>query len=1323
MAEGLLADPIDALVPGALNAKQRRASILDAPKPDPEVIQVEADPIDDLITSSIDRGTALVTNNLLKTSDKSPEEHAKIRATGKALGVPEEIVGISPDTFDGRLLQRRMIDTLTERPKLLDYFKSPSAVKLAREDLIALGELHDRLQRFRAIEAGPETFLSNVGDKARSFAASAIRDFFGSSISGFGDLLESASKGIDAGLDALTPGEPSAELTAFRKAERITDVSSGLKAIGGQLERLGNFIDVPTYRKDFGDHVFGGVGQMAAVIISASRGNFSPGLAFFGIGAHMQTKRVEQAQERADILRRELQREGLDAGDLEDLDISDAQKGFAQFAGGTATAVSEMIGLSFILRKLPSAITKPLKTKFFDIAQSFGVEALQETVENGLHNVIAHIAYEPNAGIDALLTDPNLVNSIKAAQGVFAGAGHEALVAGTSAALVRSVLLTALGVRLRGGKFDPEAALKLQRESATQNAGAVWEAVDAVQNTTVAEVDSEEARAAVGALAADTEIEVVYFDPVALERYFDEVGEDSTLMFQLMGITEKDITDAHDRGSSVAVPLSTLSTITELNQHRAGLTPFMKLKYDGLSEADIDLVAKLEAGKSSSLLQAFLTGETIDEAVENDTSQDVFDTVFSDLVAAGRSQAEARVGALVTKNMFKVLGSKDIPGEDAASLYSRAVTGIESMTFEEFQALRTGINPVAAAAQVVATQNVQVFNQNLNAAISAIASGEQADLAAVSGSLDGVVDLLNKSDPANPLVGKALDEIAKFNQAVEDADQVAIEQQLNALNNLLNPQAVAAGARPSISGGPQQRREEAEVELFQQAQLDLSAFPSRKITVYRVGVAGTNLTGKNAGNVEGIISFLEMQDRRDFSYGDTITAFEVEVFGDTGDYAAFTGGGENVPHTVNPSGGRVGLDAVDNPDWQKKWFSFPEGGAWRITKTLGKVSIKDLDAQTAALGKDDGFGGTHTKLLTLSFVDQRRVIQEAFALPDGELIDTADNKPPDPTDIFIQSQSGMTFDQVFENADLDTAALHAILSRVAEETGAEPLLVLAKKRDDVEAKFKRKVYTDTAQMTDIIRSGIVFEGREGTGAVVEALLDTFGVENVLDEGWKINPAFYFDRKVLVRFENGVIGEVQIRTREIHQAKIPVKEGGLGGEDLYNEWRKLPNTDPNKLILERQMKELYASAVSRSDADVLGMFLRSEFGNALEKLLDDIGVPLSITSDLLTLTQPLSLDTTAYASPDLISAAGRLSQSTNISILSDILGTSIDPVTGEVNEVLIDPLETTTVWHEATVRGENEETGEVTEVTAIEAFTVIKKRREDAEELLDCVRTS
>ena len=90
------------------------------------------------------------------------------------------------------------------------------------------------------------------------------------------------------------------------------------------------------------------------------------------------------------------------------------------------------------------------------------------------------------------------------------------------------------------------------------------------------------------------------------------------------------------------------------------------------------------------------------------------------------------------------------------------------------------------------------------------------------------------------------------------------------------------------------------------------------------------------------------------------------------------------------------------------------------------------------------------------------------------------------------------------------------------------------------------------------------------------------------------------------------------------------------------------------------------AVLPSDGGLVGMFRRSEFGNALEKLLGDIGVPLSITSDLLTLTQPLSLDNTAYASPDLISAAGRLSQSTNISIssLSAITSTSDESIRAE-----------------------------------------------------------
>lgn len=67
----------------------------------------------------------------------------------------------------------------------------------------------------------------------------------------------------------------------------------------------------------------------------------------------------------------------------------------------------------------------------------------------------------------------------------------------------------------------------------------------------------------------------------------------------------------------------------------------------------------------------------------------------------------------------------------------------------------------------------------------------------------------------------------------------------------------------------------------------------------------------------------------------------------------------------------------------------------------------------------------------------------------------------------------------------------------------------------------------------------------------------------------------------------------------------------------------------------------------SGGGLVGILERSVFGNALRNELADIGVPLSITDDLLTLTQPLSLDSTAYVAPDLSIAAGRLSQSSNV----------------------------------------------------------------------------
>jgi thiol-disulfide isomerase/thioredoxin len=56
--------------------------------------------------------------------------------------------------------------------------------------------------------------------------------------------------------------------------------------------------------------------------------------------------------------------------------------------------------------------------------------------------------------------------------------------------------------------------------------------------------------------------------------------------------------------------------------------------------------------------------------------------------------------------------------------------------------------------------------------------------------------------------------------------------------------------------------------------------------------------------------------------------------------------------------------------------------------------------------------------------------------------------------------------------------------------------------------------------------------------------------DVMDEGWKVSPLGYFDKKLLVRMPDGMVGEIQIWPPGILDAK---KQGGT---DLYNSWRSV-----------------------------------------------------------------------------------------------------------------------------------------------------------------------
>jgi len=129
-----------------------------------------------------------------------------------------------------------------------------------------------------------------------------------------------------------------------------------------------------------------------------------------------------------------------------------------------------------------------------------------------------------------------------------------------------------------------------------------------------------------------------------------------------------------------------------------------------------------------------------------------------------------------------------------------------------------------------------------------------------------------------------------------------------------------------------------------------------------------------------------------------------------------------------------------------------------------------------------------------------------------------------------------------------------------------------KKIETAKEKMQRKSYASAREMTDISRAGFVINKASDADAIVERLAQN---AEILDEGWAVTPAGYFDRKILVRTPNGIISEIQIWSPKLIEAK------NAKGHKLYEKQRM--SKDPEEIdALEAQQRELYTQALSEED---------------------------------------------------------------------------------------------------------------------------------------------
>jgi len=311
---------------------------------------------------------------------------------------------------------------------------------------------------------------------------------------------------------------------------------------------------------------------------------------------------------------------------------------------------------------------------------------------------------------------------------------------------------------------------------------------------------------------------------------------------------------------------------------------------------------------------------------------------------------------------------------------------------------------------------------------------------------------------------------------------------------------------------------------------------------------------------------------------------------------------------------------------------------------------------------------------------------------------------------FYNAQPSRPLDALYEGGILqkNQDRLGRVGDEIAQITGAKFKNPGLKKKETAQQKMIRKRYKGTNRLADLVRAGFLVDTPDQAQKVVNLLAQNF---RVLDEGWAVLAEGYFDRKVMVQFADGTIGEVQIWEPSLLKAKM---EGG--GHELYTAARDLP-PGPEKAALQKKMEDLYYPLLDALDPSWGATVGREgKMPNVRENSSrmassEASNLPESPTSAESTSSQSAPGSSTAQAKP-LSETAGRPSQSTNF-MESSILGE--DTGAGRASQGSKPSQE----WRTVEIVAQTE-TGETVKLPAGEAVDYMLSRIKAARELLDCV---